>query len=170
MSHILLQIPIAITRLHIVNLTSIFSISLHIKQLVWNYKKTHGKHQKINWISKLGDSVEQQNCQAYRNSWTLDARVEHWALDAGLWTLDSGRWTLDAGLWTLDTGRWTLDAEHWTLILRAALILCSQSWNDTWIILQTKNKDDSFFITGKYDTKKQNITSHLKVFLKTATH
>ena len=115
MSHILIQIPIAITRLHIVNLTSIFSISLHIKQLVWNYKKTHGKHQKINWISKLGDSVEQQNCQAYRNSWTLDARVEHWALDAGLWTLDSGRWTLDAALWTLDAGRWTLDAGRWTL-------------------------------------------------------
>ena len=37
---------------------------------------------------------------AYRNSWTLDARV-------GRWTLDAGLWTLDAGLWTLDPGRYT---------------------------------------------------------------
>ena len=130
-----------------------------------------------------------------RKSWTLDSG--RWTLDAGLWTLDSGRWTLvaelwtlesrrwtlDAGLWTLDSGRWildsgrwTLDADHWTLILRTTLILFSQSWsvsqrrNDTLIILQTKNRADSFFITGKYHTKKQNITSHLKVFLKRATH
>ena len=106
--------------------------------------------------------------------WTLDAGL--WTLDAGLWMLDSGRWTLDAGRWTLDAGRWTLDAGHWTLILRTVLILYSHSWrvsqrrNDTLIILQTKNRDDSFFITGKYHTKKQNITSHLKVFLKRATH
>ena len=80
--------------------------------------------------------------------------------------------------WTLDTrdGRWTLDADHWTLILSTTLILCSQSWrvfqtrNDTLIILQTKNRVDSFFVTGKYHTKKQNITSHLKVFLKRATN
>ena len=52
---------------------------------------------------------------AYRNSWTLDARVGHWTLGAGLWTLDSGRWTLDAGLWMLDSGRWTLDGGLWTL-------------------------------------------------------
>ena len=121
--------------------------------------------------------------RAYRNSWDLDARVGRWTLDTGLLTLDSGRWalgaglwTLDSGRWTLDSGRWTLDADHWTLILRTALILCSQSWhvsqrrNDTFIILQTKNRADSFFITGKYDTNKQNITSHLKVFLKRATH
>ena len=38
------------------------------------------------------------NIMTYRNSWTLDARVGRWTLDAGLWTLDSGRWTLDAGL------------------------------------------------------------------------
>ena len=44
----------------------------------------------------------------------------------------------------LDYGRWTLDADHGTLILRTALILCSQSWhvsqrqNDTLIILQTR--------------------------------
>ena len=97
-------------------------------------------------------------------------------LDIGLWTLDSGRWTLDAGLWMLDSERWTLDAGRWTLILRRFLILCSQSCrisqrqNDTLIILQTKNRADNFFITGKYDTKKRNITSHLKVFLKRATH
>ena len=48
---------------------------------------------------------------AYRNSWTLDARVGRWTLDAGLWTLDSGRWTLDSGRWTLDAGPWTLHLE-----------------------------------------------------------
>ena len=59
---------------------------------------------------------------AYRNSWSLDARVGRWTLDAGrwtldarVWTLDSGRWTPDAGLWTRDAGLWTLDAESWTL-------------------------------------------------------
>ena len=46
----------------------------------------------------------------------------------------------------------------------------SQRQNDTLIILQTKNRADSFFITGKYHKKKQNITSHLNVFLKRATH
>ena len=46
---------------------------------------------------------------AYRNSWTLNARVGRWTLDAELWVLDSGLWTLDAGLWTLDSGRSTLD-------------------------------------------------------------
>ena len=106
----------------------------------------------------------------------LDSGRKGWTLDSGRWTLDPGLWTLDYGLWTLDYGRWTSDADHWTLILRTALILCSQSWhvsqrrNDTFIILQTKNRADSFFITGKYHTKKQNITSHLKVFLKRATH
>ena len=44
---------------------------------------------------------------AHRNSWTLDARVGRWSLDAGLWTLDAGLGTLDSGLWTLDTGRYT---------------------------------------------------------------
>ena len=34
---------------------------------------------------------------AYRNSWSLDARVGRWTLDAGRWTLDAGRWTLDSG-------------------------------------------------------------------------
>ena len=52
---------------------------------------------------------------AYRNSWTLDARVGRWTLDAGLWTLDSGLWTLDAALWTLDVGLWTLNFGLWTL-------------------------------------------------------
>ena len=45
---------------------------------------------------------------AYRNSWTLDASVGLWTLDAGVWTLDSGCWTLDAGHWTLGSGHWTL--------------------------------------------------------------
>ena len=45
---------------------------------------------------------------AYRNSWTLDASIGLWTLDAGVWTLDSGCWTLDAGHWTLGSGHWTL--------------------------------------------------------------
>ena len=52
---------------------------------------------------------------AYRNSWTLDARVGRWTLDAGLWTLDSGLWTLDAALWTVDVELWTLNFGLWTL-------------------------------------------------------
>ena len=59
---------------------------------------------------------------AYRNSWTLDARVGRWTLDPGRWTLDaglrtldSGRCTLDARLWALDPGLWTLDGGRWTL-------------------------------------------------------
>ena len=51
---------------------------------------------------------------AYRNSWTLDARVGRWTLDAGRWTLDSGRWTLktlEARLWTLGIGCWILDVK-----------------------------------------------------------
>ena len=95
---------------------------------------------------------DRYNQTAYWNSWTLEARVGRWNLDAGLWTLDSGQWTLDAGRWTFDTWR------------------VSQRRNDTLIILRTENSADSFFITGKYHTKKQNITSHLKVFFKRATH
>ena len=60
--------------------------------------------------------------RAYRNSWTLDARVGRWmldagsrTLDAGLWTLDSGHWTLDGGLSMLDVGRYYLDAGLWAL-------------------------------------------------------
>ena len=45
---------------------------------------------------------------AYRNSWTLDARVGRCTLDAGLCTLHSGRWKLDSLRWTLDRGPWTL--------------------------------------------------------------
>ena len=28
--------------------------------------------------------------RAYRNSWTPDAKVGRWTLNAGLWTLDAG--------------------------------------------------------------------------------
>ena len=45
---------------------------------------------------------------AYRNSWTLDARV-------GRWTLDSGRWTLDAGLRALNTRLWALKLKFKTV-------------------------------------------------------
>ena len=51
------------------------------------------------------------------NSWTLDARVGRWTLDAGLWTLDSGLSTLESGRWTFDATLWTLGFGHWTLPL-----------------------------------------------------
>ena len=35
-------------------------------------------------------NMKKQKKTAYRNSWTLDAGVEHWTLDARLWTLDAG--------------------------------------------------------------------------------
>ena len=38
---------------------------------------------------------------AYRNSWTLDARVGRWNLDSELWTLETRPWTLNRGRWTL---------------------------------------------------------------------
>ena len=41
--------------------------------------------------------------RAYRNSWTLDARVGLWTLYAILWTLDSGPWTLHWGSYAPDT-------------------------------------------------------------------
>ena len=53
-------------------------------------------------VSSFHVDFKANKLMAYRNSWTLEARV-------GRWTLDSGRWTLDAGLWTLDSGRWTQD-------------------------------------------------------------
>ena len=52
---------------------------------------------------------------AYWNSWTLNARVGRWTVDARLWTLDAGLWTLDLERWTLDAGRWTLEIGSWTL-------------------------------------------------------
>ena len=52
-------------------------------------------------VSSFHVDFKANKLMAYRNSWTLEARV-------GRWTLDSGRWTLDAGLWTLDAGLRTL--------------------------------------------------------------
>ena len=52
--------------------------------------------------------VSQNLNLAYWNSWTLDARVGRWTLDAEIWMLDSGRWTLDVGLWALKARLWTL--------------------------------------------------------------
>ena len=62
--------------------------------------------------------------KTYRNSWTLNARVKRWTLDAGLWTLDSGHLTLDAECWTLDAGLWTLDAGLWTL---GTVVVCCRT-------------------------------------------
>ena len=68
--------------------------------------------QQIMFLNKICRKVL---LQAYRNSWTQDARVGRWTLDAGLWTLYSRPWTLDAGFWTLDAGLGVLDAGLWTL-------------------------------------------------------
>ena len=78
---------------------------LHIKHLARQSSK----------IVKYSLIKKSTSILAYRNSWTLDASVRRWALDAGLWTLDSGLWRLDAGIWTLDPGRWIMDAGSWTL-------------------------------------------------------
>ena len=56
--------------------------------------------------------------KAYRNSWTLDARV--------------GRWTLDAGPWTLDTELWMLDSGFQTVTIRQMCLPCPPS---RWIRL-----------------------------------
>ena len=37
----------------------------------------------------------------YWSSWTLDARVGRWTMNAGRWTLDTGLWILNGGLRTL---------------------------------------------------------------------
>ena len=37
----------------------------------------------------------------YWSSWTLDASVGRWTMNAGRWTLDTGLWTLNGGLRTL---------------------------------------------------------------------
>ena len=69
-------------------------------------------------VSKLFERLlfeQMSSFLAYRDSWTLDAIVGRWTLDAKLWMLEFGRWTLDAGLWALDSGRWTLDSGLWTL-------------------------------------------------------
>ena len=61
------------------------------------------------YILQLAKETLQNTELAYRNSWTLDARVGRWTLDAGLQTLDSRRWTLDSGCWTLDAECQTVD-------------------------------------------------------------
>ena len=78
---------------------------LHIKHLARQSSK----------IVKYSLIKKSTSILAYRNSWTLDASVRRWTLDAGPWILDSGRWTLDAGIWTLKSERWNLDAGTWTL-------------------------------------------------------
>ena len=74
---------------------------------------------KLNAKNKKGKIVNSKrliaNFEAYRNSWTLDARVGRCTLDARLGTLDPGRWTLDSRPWTLDSGLWPLDPGLWML-------------------------------------------------------
>ena len=96
-------------------LSSVLSFSVNLPNVQFSYKFIPSKKViKIKTPSreyKRGKYLAQRmSHMAYRNSWTLVARVGRWALEAELWTLDSGRWTLGDGLWTLDSGRWTLNA------------------------------------------------------------
>ena len=45
-------------------------------------------------LSFISQQIKRYFLLAYRNTWTLDARVGRWTLDDDLWTLDSGPWTL----------------------------------------------------------------------------
>ena len=86
--------------------------------------------------------VINRSVSAYRNSWTLDARVGRWTLDVELWTLDAGLWTLHSGVglwtlnsrcWTLNPGRWTLEVGLWTLN-SGRCMLGSGRWTlDSWL-------------------------------------
>ena len=69
----------------------------------------------VNNIHRVAIHLLAHILKAYQNSWTLDARVGRWTLDAELWSLDAWRWTLVPGLWLLDSRLWTLDIGHWTL-------------------------------------------------------
>ena len=62
------------------------------------------------FLKVFSKCVINRSVSAYRNSWTLNARVGRWTRDAELWMLDPGRWTLDPGRWTLDAALWTLDS------------------------------------------------------------
>ena len=65
--------------------------------------------------------------RAYRNSWTLDARVERCTLDPGCCTLDAGLWTLDSGLSILDTVvdccRTESESSFWFCLIKLLKIL-----------------------------------------------
>ena len=82
-------------------------------------------------------------------------------------TLDSGRWSLDAGLWTLDSGRWPLDADFKDAPDTMLSEFSCFSEMKPYFNYSTNQKQGWQFLY--YREKKQNITSHLKVFLKRAT-
>ena len=90
-------------------------VLMHYFQIACWFHFLKELHRRYCYQTGYGLQKWNSTLQAYRNSWTLDARGGRWALDARLWTLDSGRWTLDPGLWTLDAGLWTLDSGRWTL-------------------------------------------------------
>ena len=66
---------------------------------------------------------------SFRNSWTLDACVGHWAQNAGRWTLDTGLWASDAEHWT---ERWTLDVR--TSILNSPKVWKQQRYINHFIV------------------------------------
>ena len=98
-------------------LSSVLSFSVNLPNVQFSYKFIPSK--KVIKIktpsreSKRGKYLAQRmSHMAYRNSWTLDARVGRWTLEAELWTLDSGRWTLGDGLWTLNATLEKLGSGH----------------------------------------------------------
>ena len=92
----------------------------------------------INNISKF------QIWSAYRNSWTLDARVGRWTLDTGLWMLNSGLWTPESGRRTLDAGPSTLDAGLRTLDVRC-YTLNNKLWALDTIVDWFRTKSEASF-------------------------
>ena len=92
----------------------------------------------INDISKF------QIWSAYRNSWTLDARVGRWTLDTGLWMLNSGQWTPESGRRTLDAGPSTLDAGLRTLDVRC-YTLNNKLWAMDTIVDCFRTKSEASF-------------------------
>ena len=92
----------------------------------------------INNISKF------QIWSAYRNSWTLDARVGRWTLDTGLWMLNSGLWTPESGRRTLDAEPSTLDAGLRTLDVRC-YTLNNKLWAMDTIVDCFRTKSEASF-------------------------
>ena len=74
--------------------------------------------------------------RAYRNSWTLDARVGRWMLDAGSRTLDAGPLMVDSQCWTLDATIWTLDSGHWALSLTVLEENEKPVSDSAWLIIE----------------------------------
>ena len=116
---------------HSQNIINCFNTTLKVIK-TWDYPaRNRNTRIRCEICSKLTikNTRTTADLRSHRNSWTLDAKVRRWTLDAGLWALDPGLWTLDSGRWTLalksrrwtlDPGLWTLDTGLWTLSLTFA--------------------------------------------------